>query len=108
MAAFTRLALCQLRARTAGRTDFHQAAARERHVHDDAVAAPGTTASGWCVREDLRGAARQIDALELSVREKSNRPAVRRPERKRGVVGADERARLGLLEAPEPQARHAI
>ena len=71
---------------------------------DDALRTPGAVGASGRVADLLRRAARDLDLLELPLGEESEEPAVRRPERPRGVLGAGEGLRREGVERPDPDA----
>ena len=79
-----------------------------RGEHEDAVAVPRAAAATRRVRQHLRAAASQIDPLQLAVGKKSNRAAIRRPERIARAFGARERLRRHLVERPHPEPRRTL
>src|ERR1700686_4110380 len=54
--------------------------------YDNSLAIPGASSSQNDIRYVAAWSAAGLDDLQLRRREESNRPAVRRPERQRGIV----------------------
>ena len=89
--------------RSAVRGDLLQAAAHARREHDDVLRAPGSAAAAGRLAERQRGAAVEIQPLQLAVGEEPHRSPVRRPERKRRVVAAGQRLRRDRVEVADPE-----
>src|SRR5262249_43870751 len=70
---------------------------------DYAVSIPCTSFSGRCVAESLRRASRCFNFLQLPIRKESNKPAVRRPKRKRRVVCSRQHLCRHRVEPLNPQ-----
>src|SRR5262245_31162378 len=59
---------------------------------NDVGTIPGTTVAGCCVTHLLRWATGERNAFQLAPGKESNPPAVGRPERVAGAIGARQRA----------------
>src|SRR6202035_3446356 len=79
--------------RSAAGANAHQRRGRTRGKHDHTVRAPGAAAPELGIANYKRRAATQINRLQLSVGEKAEGTAVRRPERKKRIVGSRQGAR---------------
>ena len=82
-----------------------QAAIRKRRVHDDVVASPRAAARVGDVRDGPRHAAREIHAPQSAPREKADRSAVRRPERRDRAIGTGDRLHVERVQRPHEEAR---
>src|SRR4029450_11849298 len=86
--------------RAARRTDLCQPGGlREK---EDVISTPGTTDQGRLAQGDCR-LPRGIHFLELAVRDECKPSAVRRPERRDGVLGVCERPGRGAVDGADPE-----
>src|SRR5262245_16335222 len=69
-----------------------------RAKHDSAIGVPRTTAVRKAIGQYLRGAASDVDSLELACCGESNRAVVRGPERIVGTFGSRQRLRIGFIQ----------
>src|SRR5262245_34059546 len=100
-----RLEACHFERRTAACRDAEQWSCAGWRKQDDAFPIPRSADAIWRIRYHLRGPAGNVDPLELAIGEKSDGPAVGRPERKCGVFCSRQRLRGVRLERPKPELR---
>src|SRR5262245_42064150 len=93
--------------RFATRRGYFEERSGTRIEEDGSIAIPSPSAPDRSVGEDLRRAARNVDALQFRIRKESYRRAVGRPERVACSVCSRQRLRHKRIQWPDPKLRLA-
>src|SRR5664279_6504891 len=77
---------------------------RRGRKQDYAIGAPGGAPAGRRFAERADRSTGRINPPELPPREETDEPAIRRPERVRGLIGSGKRDTLKRIERTDPEA----